>query len=45
MRISGGSGLIFRGSGFYETDYKRKSSDGGSSSGSDSSKSSDTKKD
>ena len=23
--ISGGSGLIFKGSGFYETDYKRKS--------------------
>jgi len=22
--ISGGSGLIFKGSGFYETDYKRK---------------------
>ena len=22
--ISGGSGLIFRGSGFYETDYRRK---------------------
>jgi putative FmdB family regulatory protein len=22
--ISGGSGIIFRGSGFYETDYKRK---------------------
>ena len=44
--ISGGSGLIFKGSGFYETDYKRKSSSGGgSSSGSDSSKSSDSKKD
>lgn len=24
--ISGGAGLIFKGSGFYETDYKRKSS-------------------
>jgi len=24
--IGGGSGLIFKGSGFYETDYKRKSS-------------------
>lgn len=23
--ISGGGGLIFKGSGFYETDYKRKS--------------------
>jgi putative FmdB family regulatory protein len=43
--ISGGSGLIFKGSGFYITDYKRKSSSGGSSSGSDSSKSSDSKKD
>jgi len=43
--ISGGSGLIFKGSGFYETDYKRKSSGGGdTSSGSDSSKSSDSKK-
>ena len=43
--ISGGSGLIFKGSGFYETDYKRKSSGGGeSSSGSDSVKSTDTKK-
>ena len=44
--ISGGSGLIFKGSGFYETDYKRKSSGGGgTSSGSDSAKSTDTKKD
>jgi predicted nucleic acid-binding Zn ribbon protein len=44
--ISGGSGLIFKGSGFYETDYKRKSSSGGgSSSGSSSSKPSDNKKD
>ena len=42
--ISGGSGLIFKGSGFYETDYKRKSSSGGgSSSGSSSSKSSESK--
>jgi predicted nucleic acid-binding Zn ribbon protein len=23
--ISGGAGIIFKGSGFYETDYKRKS--------------------
>jgi predicted nucleic acid-binding Zn ribbon protein len=39
-------GVVFKGSGFYETDYKRKSSSGGgSSSGSDSSKSSDSKKD
>jgi putative FmdB family regulatory protein len=36
--ISGGSGLIFKGSGFYETDYKRKSSGSGSSSDSGSSK-------
>jgi putative FmdB family regulatory protein len=42
--ISGGSGLIFKGSGFYETDYKRKSSGGDASSGPDSSKNSDTKK-
>lgn len=26
--ISGGGGLIFKGSGFYETDYKRKSPTG-----------------
>ena len=25
--ISGGSGIIFKGSGFYETDYKRKRKD------------------
>ena len=25
--ISGGSGIIFKGSGFYETDYKRKGKD------------------
>lgn len=36
--ISGGAGLIFKGSGFYITDYKKKSSgtdSGSSSSGSD----------
>lgn len=42
-KIGGGAGLIFKGSGFYETDYKRKgsgesrsdsSSDAGSSSSS-----------
>ncbi|MGE9291320.1 MAG: FmdB family zinc ribbon protein [Puniceicoccales bacterium] len=33
-QIGGGSGLIFKGTGFYETDYKRKS--GGSSGASDS---------
>ncbi len=27
--ISGGAGLIFKGSGFYETDYKRKSDGNG----------------
>ena len=43
--ISGGSGLIFKGSGFYITDYKKKSSGDGSSSDSGSSKSSDSKKD
>ena len=44
--ISGGSGLIFKGSGFYETDYKKKSSGGGESpSGSDSARPPDTKKD
>ena len=53
--ISGGAGVIFKGSGFYETDYKRKrpspdgtqkaKSDGGESSSSDASKSgSDAKK-
>jgi putative FmdB family regulatory protein len=26
--ISGGAGLIFKGSGFYETDYKKKSNGG-----------------
>jgi len=30
--IGTGSGLIFKGSGFYETDYKRKQSKPGSSS-------------
>lgn len=28
--ISGGAGLIFKGAGFYETDYKKKSGDNGS---------------
>ena len=32
-RLSGtGAGIIFKGSGFYETDYKRKSSNNGNSS-------------
>jgi putative FmdB family regulatory protein len=30
--ISGGGGLIFKGTGFYETDYKRKSGAGKSNS-------------
>ncbi|RJP82427.1 MAG: zinc ribbon domain-containing protein [Candidatus Zixiibacteriota bacterium] len=30
--ISGGAGLIFKGAGFYETDYKRKSTAGSSPS-------------
>jgi putative FmdB family regulatory protein len=44
--ISGGSGLIFKGSGFYETDYKRKSSgDSGAAAKSESPKPpTDTKK-
>ncbi len=32
--ISGSAGLIFKGSGFYETDYKRKDTSNGSSSSS-----------
>jgi len=35
-----GAGIIFKGSGFYETDYKRKSSNNGSSSRNTSSNSS-----
>jgi putative FmdB family regulatory protein len=35
QRLMGtGAGIIFKGSGFYETDYKRKSSSGSSSSSS-----------
>jgi putative FmdB family regulatory protein len=30
--IGAGAGIIFKGSGFYETDYKRKSGSGGGSS-------------
>ncbi|MBL7191353.1 zinc ribbon domain-containing protein [bacterium] len=30
--ISGGAGLIFKGAGFYETDYKRKSNGNGGGS-------------
>lgn len=35
--IGAGSGIIFKGSGFYETDYKRKESDSGSDSSANSS--------
>ncbi|PTY05539.1 FmdB family transcriptional regulator [Opitutaceae bacterium EW11] len=31
-KIGRGAGVIFKGSGFYETDYKRSSSSGGSAS-------------
>lgn len=31
--IGGGAGLIFKGSGFYITDYKKKSGSGGEKSG------------
>ncbi len=34
--IGGGAGIIFKGSGFYETDYKDKGSSCGCGSGSDS---------
>jgi putative FmdB family regulatory protein len=33
-KIGRGAGLIFKGTGFYETDYKRKSGSGGESSSS-----------
>lgn len=35
-KIGGGAGLIFKGSGFYITDYKKKSGSGEKSSGGDS---------
>jgi len=38
--ISAGAGIIFKGSGFYETDYKKKSSSNSSSSSSSTSSSS-----
>jgi len=41
--ISGGSGLIFKGSGFYITDYKKKSKPPDSDSGSSDSRSSTDK--
>lgn len=40
-RVSGGSGLIFKGSGFYITDYKNKSGGKGGESKSSDSKGSD----
>ncbi|MFO7675308.1 MAG: zinc ribbon domain-containing protein [bacterium] len=36
--ISGGSGLIFKGSGFYITDYRNKSGAGGGETGGDAGK-------
>ena len=42
--IGTGGGIIFKGSGFYETDYKRKSGSGSSSSSSSESKSSSSAK-
>jgi putative FmdB family regulatory protein len=39
--IGTGAGIIFKGSGFYETDYKRAGSKSGSDSGSEKSTSSD----
>lgn len=40
--ISGGSGLIFKGSGFYITDYKNKPQAGGASSAGEPAKPADT---
>ena len=42
-KIGTGAGIIFKGSGFYETDYKRKSG-GKSEEGGESTKSGDSKK-
>jgi predicted nucleic acid-binding Zn ribbon protein len=41
--IGGGAGLIFKGSGFYLTDYARKGQSGGSESGGGASSASETK--
>jgi putative FmdB family regulatory protein len=41
--VGAGAGLIFRGTGFYVTDYKRKGSSGGSESSSGGSKGGDGK--
>ena len=43
--IGGGVGIIFKGSGFYTTDYKRSSAGGNGSSGKDSSSSDSSAKD
>lgn len=43
--ISGGAGLIFKGSGFYITDYKKKESRKADSGSGDSSPKSDSKSD
>jgi predicted nucleic acid-binding Zn ribbon protein len=40
--ISGGAGLVFKGEGFYLTDYVRKKSSGGDDKGSNAPKASDT---
>ena len=42
--IGTGAGIIFKGGGFYETDYKRKDSNGGDSGSSESKSSNDSKK-
>lgn len=42
--LGSGAGIIFKGSGFYETDYKRKDSSSSSSNGSNESGSGDSKK-
>lgn len=43
-RVITGAGLIFKGSGFYLTDYARKNGNGSASSSTDSSESKDSKK-
>ncbi|OGV58851.1 MAG: FmdB family transcriptional regulator [Lentisphaerae bacterium RIFOXYA12_FULL_48_11] len=41
--LGAGAGIIFKGSGFYETDYKKKSSGGGESKPSKTSSTTDSK--
>lgn len=43
--LSGGAGLIFKGSGFYITDYKKSHSSGGEKAAGDGAKSSESKSD